>query len=142
MLSILDDIITELGTVTFPLTVVIRDSEDESEMSYPQVVVSEISSIPDSIDSISGGLEEYSTALGYQIDVQTQAAIVVEDDVDVVYNKKQLGHMILAICDSALFSKFLLQRRSVNGMKIDDVTYRTIGRYENVMTLDNIAYRP
>lgn len=136
MQSIYDDIVTALSTATFSIpNVTIREPYDESNKTYPMIVVHEIVSLPTTPSGVNG---DERTRLEYQFDIYTSNCV---DSGDNVLSRWQAGKLLWREVNDVLESEFKFTRRSVRTEPMGADVLTHILRGGVVADSDGYTYR-
>ena len=137
MRSLYSDIISTLESASFTIpNVSIRKPYDESQKTYPMIVVTEISNLPSNYVTVHG---EERTNLGYQLDIYTTDCV---DSSDEVLGRWEAGHRLSHEAADLLSETYKLTRRSVLPQDSTDVDIqRFILRMDGLLDSHGYAYR-
>jgi hypothetical protein len=122
--SLYDDVLLTLTEHTFSIpNVQVRKPFDESDKSYPILVLHEIANLPKTHATVTG---EGSTVLGYQIDILTQNCV---DTNGTVLSRWDAGRRLAAEVSDLLSTTYKITRRSL----LDATRTTTSGLTPDVM---------
>ena len=137
MRSLYDDIFTALEEHDFSIpNVNIRQPYDESDKSYPMIVLHEIVNVPVNHGTVNG---ETQTAVSYQMDIHTQTCV---DEDGAVLGRWQAGRRLVAEASDLLDETFKITRRTIRHEAPNPDTLLHIWRGDSVYDSHGYAYRP
>lgn len=131
-----DAMLDALQAHEFSIELTFREPFDESDKTYPMVVVDEILNLPESHGTVNG---EERSLQGYQLDIYTSTC---KTRTGTVLNRWQAARLLRKEVSEFLDEQFKITRRSWQSLPQDTDVLRSVWRGDCVQDSYGYSYRP